>query len=88
MIDGICFSFLTIVLKAQGRQAGTVIAAAAMLDSEGLTVSEDFGIQQKRSPTVEGTILQSLTKVRFSTLDIFEQNFISNCARVSVGTSR
>jgi hypothetical protein len=52
-----------IVLTEQGKDTSTAIAAAAILDSEGLTVSEDFGIQKNKNPIVDKAILCDVTKV-------------------------
>jgi hypothetical protein len=47
----------------EGQENNMSVAAAAILDSEGLTISEDFGIQRKH-PMVQQNILTNLTKVR------------------------
>jgi hypothetical protein len=39
------------------------VAAAAMLDSKGLAVSQDFGIQEK-NPIIASSIMKNLVKVR------------------------
>lgn len=45
-----------------GQQNKMVVAISGILDSQGLTVSEDFGIQEK-NPLVESELLQCQIKV-------------------------
>ena len=55
---------LTRFLKGVGQDNKLVVAAAAIIDTEGLVTSEDFGVQ-KKNPFVQKEVMSSLMKVSY-----------------------
>jgi hypothetical protein len=53
-----------------GQDDNMCVSVAALLDSNGLTISEDFGLQQK-SKTVEGEVLKAQVRVRNNMHSLF-----------------